>query len=103
MVMVAPLLPMVAQGGGGSALDAVFASATAFPDVHPPVPVPVAEAAVVAAVVVDAFAAIAAMVGIAAVAAMVVLPTTAFFKERHLTRAFTLMRIMVFSAILSSI
>ena len=80
----------------------LFASAVASADVRPAPLVAVAETAVVAAGAVVAFAAF-VMVGIAAVAAMVVLPTTAFFKERHLTWAFTLMRIKAFSAILSSI
>ena len=83
-------------------MDAVFASAASSADVRPSTLVAVAEAAVVAAGAVVAFADF-VMVGIAAVAAMVVLPTTAFFKERHLTWAFTLMRIKAFSAILSSI
>ena len=78
-------------------------SSPASADVHPAPPVDVAESVVVAAVAVFVSPVIAAMVGIAAVVAMVVLPTTAFFKEKPLTWAFTLMRIMVFSAIFASI
>ena len=83
-------------------MENLFASAASPADVRPAPVVAVAEAAVVAAGAAVAFAAF-VMVGIASVTAMVVLPTTAFFKERPLTWAFTLMRIMAFSAILSSI
>ena len=82
-------------------MENIFASAASSADVRPAPHVPVAETAVAAAGAVVAFAAF-VMAGIDAVAAMVVLPTTAFFKEKPLTWAFTLMRIMAFSAILSS-
>ena len=88
--------------GGGSAMENLFESAVASADVSPAPFVAVGENAVAAAGAVVAFAAF-FMVGIAAVAAMVVLPSTAFFKERSSTWAFLLMLIMSFSAILSSI
>ena len=83
-------------------MEDLFVSAVASADVHPAPLIAVGETDVTDAGAVVAFAAF-VMVGIAAVAAMVVLPTTAFFKERHLNRAFALMRIMAFSAILLSI
>ena len=84
-------------------MENMFASAAASADVRHAPCVAVAETAVVATVAVVVFAAVAVMIGIAAVSAMVVLPTMAFFKEKPLTWAFTLVRIMAFSSIFSSI